>query len=1540
MKKRILSILLALIMVVGLLPAAVLAAETEGEDLPFTDVPKDAWYIDAVRYVYENGLMIGTGETTFSPEGTITRAMIVTILHRLEGKPAAKGMDFSDVPEGKWYTDGVAWASANGIVNGFPEGTFQPNDPITREQLVTTLYRYAQFKEIDVSVGEDTNILSYNDVFDVGDWAMAAMQWACGMGILPGTEEGYLSPAVPATRAETAVVFTRLLNPAEEEPQEEPAEEKQEEAEPQEEKDTVTVRFDLNDGTGAEPQAVEVVRGEKVKEPKEPHKPGHEFRGWFTEPDGGSKYNFSKPVTSNMTLYARYSGYSGSHGSGSSSGGSQGSKKNDTAPTVTLLGWNPYKVEEDTSPVYFDPESETEEVVIKNEDGEEVTITEDSVIDLEISLVDKDASPSEVNGDIEEVASVLAEAAKAGGELDITYENLEKQINYVAVDVDMTLITTTVDEETGEETVEKEIIHPVVRTKVDLTRGNLGLSEEDDLTLFTFFASHKNIDGEEELVPGEVVEVGGVQMVRFILNGLSRIVIGNVPPLTVTFDTDGGTPIPDQKVKLGGYAQYVEPPHKDGYVFIGWNFDYRTTNIVYDTTVKALYIEGTEVTKDQITSYWLTSEGYEASLPDEAEQDFAQGVMTVTLYDDQMPSSAFYCLSIMAPEYDTPVAAYVTAKTAESAIAAGEYTELPENRLIGIGTLVSDDSGTVYQSNTSYYIKWVDAAGNILGLQSIRVVVRISDEKPIGDYDTVTTSKVLPVDRGIGTYEFFLTDGVDYKGGSLPDYVAYINGYLNSRWENNEPYYYLYLYGSFQQTFYQDNADGVEHYISYSNYQNVRVEITPFEDETFAAAPTVDAYVWDNDGSQQLPISFTSKLEGGKAILTCPRPVDNSTIYLTVTSGSVTQTLSIEFWGDNSGEGRSSAYCFTWDQVFAEVAKGTDNIYVYFSAEGDNALTRELTLAPNQNLVFFNRDSNNIESFTIGNGGVLTLEGNEKRGAMLQVYGGGSFTVESGGILTTNSQTASDRHYYGYVYVNGGEGAIDILSGGKVIVPDNGNLELYCQEQDITFAKGSTVTTGSSSNFETYTNTGLISLGGSVTVKSYWYNYGTTTVEEDASILFENGYWYCNGRLMNNGTITFDGDRYTSNLNGRFENNGTLTLKNGNWLNLYNTGYTDINKGTINIDTGTTVALRGLVLLNTGVISGGGQIWEGNSSSTSEYDNGIEYAPMDENLAHGPNNYDRYRFVRDPADTVREITFYGKLDDQGTRQEDQTTNPVDSDGDSILYVPELVMPSGYNLINGEEVPYYYIYVDGERTRAYLSSVDASVFDEDGMVDRGFYHFEIDENGVFVLTRIDSNQYYQGITLKAGDIISGRLYAMGSDGVELTCEIVHGRTNEVFSVAELEELLNDGYSFIVDYMFTWDNGYQIPVGVMYLADERVSMLSDNCPVGETRTVEYYASEELTSGTSTIHSFKAEKLDSQTIRFTMEYTVPAGLNYSIFNPPDGDRFMQINTDGTSGEKSTMVFDLSISDLAAVSDVTIKFFGSDDNNNRYVTFRVNEL
>ena len=174
----------------------------------FNDVADKDWFADAVKYVADKGMMNGTSKTTFGPNDSTTRGMIVTVLYRLENEPSAAAASFTDVVSGQYYTDAVAWANANGIVTGYGNGKFGPNDVVTREQFAAILYRYAQYKKYDVSVGEDTNILSYADAQSVSAYAIPAMQWAGGAGIVNGSN-GKLNPQNNATRAEVATMLMR-----------------------------------------------------------------------------------------------------------------------------------------------------------------------------------------------------------------------------------------------------------------------------------------------------------------------------------------------------------------------------------------------------------------------------------------------------------------------------------------------------------------------------------------------------------------------------------------------------------------------------------------------------------------------------------------------------------------------------------------------------------------------------------------------------------------------------------------------------------------------------------------------------------------------------------------------------------------------------------------------------------------------------------------------------------------------------------------------------------------------------------------------------------------------------------------------------------------------------------------------------------------------------------------------------------------------------------------------------------------------------------
>lgn len=186
-------------------------AEFVRTTMPFTDVSRGQWFYDAVSFVYWRDLMDGVTSTQFAPDATTTRAMVVQILYRMAGSPTVRGSSpFYDVSNGAWYADAVIWAEANDIVNGMTTTTFAPNTAVTREQLATMLYRYAQYRHYNTSAGANTNILSYYDANRISEYAFSALQWACGEGIMDGTGTGYLSPQGQATRAQLAAMLMRF----------------------------------------------------------------------------------------------------------------------------------------------------------------------------------------------------------------------------------------------------------------------------------------------------------------------------------------------------------------------------------------------------------------------------------------------------------------------------------------------------------------------------------------------------------------------------------------------------------------------------------------------------------------------------------------------------------------------------------------------------------------------------------------------------------------------------------------------------------------------------------------------------------------------------------------------------------------------------------------------------------------------------------------------------------------------------------------------------------------------------------------------------------------------------------------------------------------------------------------------------------------------------------------------------------------------------------------------------------------------------------
>ena len=175
---------------------------------PFSDIKEDDWFFEDVRYVFDNGLMSGVDMKKFAPEESLTRAMLVTILYRFEGSPETGTFKFSDVPRGMWYTKGVDWAAYNGIVSGVGDGNFEPDSPITREQIATIFYNYTKFKQMDISARKE--LTQFTDFNKISSWANASLEWAVASGLIGGKGNNTLDPLGNATRAETSAIIKRF----------------------------------------------------------------------------------------------------------------------------------------------------------------------------------------------------------------------------------------------------------------------------------------------------------------------------------------------------------------------------------------------------------------------------------------------------------------------------------------------------------------------------------------------------------------------------------------------------------------------------------------------------------------------------------------------------------------------------------------------------------------------------------------------------------------------------------------------------------------------------------------------------------------------------------------------------------------------------------------------------------------------------------------------------------------------------------------------------------------------------------------------------------------------------------------------------------------------------------------------------------------------------------------------------------------------------------------------------------------------------------
>ena len=288
--RKIVSIIVTLCFLLTLVPAGAFAAPKDTET-PFDDVQTTDWFYDTVQYVYDEGLMAGTGDRIFSPQQTTTRGMIVTILHRMAGSPEAETQDFTDVDPNAWYAPAINWSIESGVGAGYGGGLFGPDDAITREQMASFLYRYAELEDYDVSAVGDLN--DFADASAVSNWAEDVMSWAVGADLFAGRDNNNLAPQGLTTRAEAATILMRycenIVGTSAEDPSDEPSDD------PSTEPDTPDVDNPSEDNpsvnpTPDDPDEPSTEPDNPSTEPEDPEEPGDDGEPgeiFYTAPDEG-----------------------------------------------------------------------------------------------------------------------------------------------------------------------------------------------------------------------------------------------------------------------------------------------------------------------------------------------------------------------------------------------------------------------------------------------------------------------------------------------------------------------------------------------------------------------------------------------------------------------------------------------------------------------------------------------------------------------------------------------------------------------------------------------------------------------------------------------------------------------------------------------------------------------------------------------------------------------------------------------------------------------------------------------------------------------------------------------------------------------------------------------------------------------------------------------------------------------------------------------------------------------------------------------------
>jgi len=1263
--KRLTSIFLVLAMLLTLAPMNIFAAEAE--NTVFSDMKETDYYAQAATALEQLDILAGYPDGTFGAEKSITRAEMAAIVCRMIDKETdaekAKGETiFDDVKSDHWASGYINIASKEGIINGDGNGKFRPKDDVKHEEAIKMVV-------CALGYGDDVEV-------DAKDWSKGYLEVANEKGIstsLKGTK------GKASTRGDVAVMsYNGLATESENSkiPATPVASVKAGEYKGTQKVKLTTatkgaVIYYTTDGktpTTKSTKYTKEISISKTSTLKAIAVKGNVVSKGVLSLDytikkassgGGGGGGSSRPTTTSITsaeLQVNGTAVSTANvgdtltlittpagATGTISWTIGGSKISATTSTYTItsldlgktvkaeiVGTGSYQGtvsaectvvntvqinaqdimsdNANSSPVVL---TDAENTTFLDDEGNPVTVDATSTITLTID--NPETTPEAVSA---AQTIIVQDIVSSSGAAESDLED----VTTTAVDVNLT--------------VNDSAVHPVGDVTVTLSASQLGLPEGTDLTLHTFSASHTNKEGDDEIVTGEVVTVNDVQYVRFELNGLSTIWIGNVPPRTVSFyiteeDADNKVnSIGSVVVKFGDFTPTAKIPiaSRSGYLFTGWNYDMTRTPIISNLEVHALWIAGEKVPADGISTVF--SEDTTA-----VSLEVEDGLVSLDCEEpENLPASLDMKVTVTPP---SNTAKYYVGTDA-SVVAAFNDTNgyLDANTVAGISfeVNVTDENAIMIPSSITYYYKWIDSNGEVIAIQEVKV-------KIANGADGATSMEYTAnVNRGIGTFEAYLVDNDDPS----KDYVAYINNHLSGHALTG---YDLYNNVSFDSYRTDSNFDA---------YDTLKFVFTPFAGESYSTSDTITVTGEYYNGEDYVDWNGgTYVISGENLIVTYPfSTVKTISDYadLTISVNGVQQRIDVDYWGDNYYEDEENINCVTWAEVVTALGSVNNTKRYYIHCEDSSPITLSTSLTIPANVTI---SAHETPSFTVANGATLTIAENKDYDTAADLYiNNGEFIVEDGGsVAATYTGRNLGNTYLGSIRAEN----FTFESGSTVTVPEDTGISLN-GDGVLTFANGSVV--NNQAHFHT-NNFDVVNLNGTINSTGGYPYFHDDEININGTINLNANRYY--GRLELYGTINVgetgsinvqntNSDRQYNNLEiyGPLTNKGTITVKNGANAEIMNNGYVIYNEGTISVGSGCSIATSGTKYINTGVITGGGIIKATIGDDYTNYDDGTEYVDAaddgywDETLdewVYNLSDYSRYKYTHDPAETV-DVTLY------------------------------------------------------------------------------------------------------------------------------------------------------------------------------------------------------------------------------------------------------------------------------------------------------------